>query len=137
VQALFVLCKTETKKKRKKIATWNATMNVRKEASVAILGLFRHMTDSGILESRRCTATRSYRPNSRPGNNNKEDEEIGNRRAFVKDCEHQRLNSDGEKDKHKTRRSANQKTTVKKIPRTWPRHMMVQRPTPTIARHVG
>ena len=57
-----------------------------------------------VLESRLCTATRP----SRTGKN-KEDEEIGNLRAFVKGCE-KRLNVDSEKDKNKIRRSAIQKT---------------------------
>ena len=106
VQELFVLFKTE----KKKIATWNATMCARK-----LVYLYRLVQayDSGI-ESQRCTATRP----SQTGNN-KEDKEIGNLRAFVKDCKKQ-INSDREKDKNKTRRSANQKTKEGNIQETCP-----------------
>ncbi len=106
VQELFALFKT----KKKKIATWNATLCARK-----LVYLYRLVQayDSGI-ESRRCMATRPSRTGS-----NKEDEEIGNLRALVKDCE-KRLNSDREKDKNKTRRSAIQKTKEGNIQETCP-----------------
>jgi len=84
VKELFVLFKTQ----KKKIATWNATMCARK-----LVFLYRLVQayDSGI-DSRCCTSTRP----SQTGNN-KEDEEIGNLRAFVKDCE-KRMISDREKE---------------------------------------